>query len=79
MPSLTQVLAFANTYWYALPFVAAFVGAVWKLVPQEKRDAIEKQFPRVVGLIRLLYTIGPDVVGAWMTLRKQIVEGAPKR
>ena len=79
MPPLSTVLAWADAYWYAVPLFAAFLGTVWKLVPQAKRDEIEKQFPRVVGLIRLVYTLGPDVVGAWMTLRKQLVEGAPKR
>lgn len=79
MPPLSTLLAWADAYWYAVPLIAAFIGAVWKLVPQEKRDEIEKQFPRIVGLIRLVYTLGPDVMGAWMTLRKQLVEGAPKR
>lgn len=79
MPPLSTLFAWADAYWYAVPLIAAFIGAVWKLVPQEKRDEIEKQFPRIVGLIRLVYTLGPDVVGAWLTLRKQLVEGAPKR
>jgi len=79
MPPLSTLLAWADAHWYALPLIAAFLGTIWKLVPQAKRDEIEKQFPRIVGLIRLVYTLGPDVMGAWMTLRKQLVEGAQKR
>lgn len=79
MPPLSTLLAWADAYWYALPLVAGFVGFVWKLVPQDKRDAFEREFPRIVGLVRLAYTIGPDLVGAWLTLRTQLVAGAPKR
>ena len=79
MPPLSTLLAWADAHWYAVPLVAAFLGTVWKLVPQERRDHFEHSFPRLVGLVRLVYTLGPDLVGAWLTLRTQLVAGEPKR
>lgn len=79
MPPLSQWLAWFDAYMPYVFALAGFVGAVWHLFPQGTRDTFERRFPRFVGTIRLLYTLGPDLHGAWLTFRTQLVEGQPKR
>ncbi len=79
MPPLSQILATLDAYWYVVGAVAVFLLAVWRALPVETRDAIERNYPRLVGAVRVLYAILPDVIGACRALRVQIVEGVAKR
>lgn len=79
MPPLSTILGAIDTYWYVIAAIATFLVAVWKMIPVETRDAIERRVPRLVGAVRLLIAILPDLVTAGRALRIQIVEGQPKR
>lgn len=79
MPPLSQILATLDAYWYVVGAIAVFLLAVWRALPVETRDAIERNYPRLVGSVRVLYAILPDVIGAGRALRVQIVEGVAKR
>lgn len=79
MPPLSQILATLDAYWYVVGAVAVFLLAVWRALPVETRDAIERNYPRLVGAVRVLYAILPDVIGAGRALRIQILAGEPKR
>ena len=79
MPPLSSLLAALDAYWYAFVAVAVFLLACWRALPLATRDAIEQRFPRIVGAVRVLYAILPDLVGAGRALRIQIIEGEPKR
>lgn len=79
MPPLSQILATLDAYWYVVGAIAVFLLACWRALPVATRDAIEQRFPRLVGAVRVLYAILPDLIGAGRALRIQIVEGQPKR
>ena len=79
MPPLSTILGAIDTYWYVIAAIATFLVAVWKMIPVETRDAIERRVPRLVGAVRLLIAILPDLVTAGRALRIQIVGGQPKR
>lgn len=79
MPPLSQLVATLDAYWYVVGAIAVFLLAVWRALPVETRDAIERNYPRLVGAVRVLYAILPDVIGAGRALRVQIVEGVAKR
>lgn len=79
MPPLSTILGAADAYWYVIAAIATFLIAVWKMIPVETRDAIERRAPRLVGAVRLVIAILPDLVTAGRALRIQIVEGQPKR
>lgn len=79
MPPLSSLLATLDAYWYVIVAVVIFLGAVWRSLPVELRDKIEREFPRIVGFVRLLIAIFPDLVNAFRAFRIQIVAGEPKR
>lgn len=79
MPPFSTLLAALDAYWYVLVAVVIFLGAVWRSLPVELRDKIERSFPRLVGFVRLLIAIFPDLVNAFRAFRIQIVAGEPKR
>lgn len=79
MPPLSTLLAALDAYWYVLVAVVIFLGAVWRSLPVELRDKIERSFPRIVGFVRLAIAIFPDLVNAFRAFRIQIVAGEPKR
>lgn len=45
----------------------------------ELRDKIERSFPRLVGFVRLVIAIFPDLVNAFRAFRVQIIDGTAKR
>jgi hypothetical protein len=79
MPPLSSLLATLDAYWYVIVAVVIFLGAVWRSLPVELRDKIERSFPRLVGFVRVLIAIFPDLVNAFRAFRIQIVAGEPKR
>lgn len=79
MPSLSQIVATLDAYWYAFAAAVIFLGAVWRSLPVETRDKIERSFPRFVGFVRLAIAIFPDLVNAFRAFRIQILAGEPKR
>jgi hypothetical protein len=79
MPAFSTLFAALDTYWYVVVAIAVFLLSCWRALPLATRDAIEQRFPRLVGAVRVLYAILPDLVGAGRALRIQIVEGQPKR
>lgn len=79
MPPLSQLVATLDAYWYVIAAIAVFLLACWRALPVATRDAIERQFPRLVGAVRVLYAILPDLIGAGRAFRVQILEGTAKR
>lgn len=79
MPPLSSLLAALDAYWYAFVAAVIFLGAVWRSLPVDLRDKIERSFPRIVGFVRLAIAIFPDLVNAFRAFRIQIIAGEPKR
>lgn len=63
---------------YALVTAGVTIVLVWKALPARLRDAAEKRSPRVVGAIRTLVALLPDVIGAARIVRYQAVGGQPR-
>ena len=79
MPPLSSLLAALDAYWYVIVAVVIFLGAVWRSLPVELRDKIEREFPRLVGFVRLVIAVFPDLVNAFRAFRFQIIDGTAKR
>jgi len=79
MPPLSQLVATLDAYWYVIVAVVIFLGAVWRSLPVELRDKIEREFPRIVGFVRLVIAVFPDLVNAFRAFRFQIIDGTAKR
>lgn len=56
----------------------AFFSLFWRALPQVRRDAIERSWPRLVGLVRVLIAWGVDLRSAAAAAGYQIVAGTPK-
>ena len=79
MPPLSSLIAALDADWYAFVAAVIFLGAVWRSLPVDLRDRIERSFPRIVGFVRLAIAIFPDLVNAFRAFRIQIIAGEPKR
>lgn len=51
---------------------------VWQSVPKDRRDEWEKQWPRLIGLIRIVVELSPALRGAYEAFYHQIVKGEAK-
>lgn len=58
--------------------VAAVAVAAWKAVPAPLRARLEAAHPRLVGIVRTIVAIAPDVLGAARTAAWQVVRGQPR-
>lgn len=56
----------------------AFLSIAWRSLPQVRRDTIERSWPRLVGLVRVLIAWGVDLRSAAAAAGYQIVAGRPK-
>jgi hypothetical protein len=56
----------------------AFFSLFWRALPQARRDTIERSWPRLVGLVRVLIAWGVDLRTAAAAAGYQIVAGVPK-
>lgn len=69
----------------AHPKTAAIVAAlyaialIWKAQPKEQRDALTKRSPRIVGAIRAVLELTPDLVGFVRVFVYQVVRGLAER
>ncbi len=75
---LSAVLQWLDAHWLAIGAVLASLVAAWKAIPAAKREAFERSNPRLVGAVRTLAAVGPDVLGALRIARYQIVAGEPR-
>lgn len=56
----------------------AFLSLAWRALPQVRRDTIERSWPRLVGVVRVLIAWGVDLRTAAAAAGYQIVAGTPK-
>lgn len=59
--------------------VAAVVVACWKALPAPLRARLEAAHPRLVGIVRTVVAVAPDVIGAARTAAWQVVRGVPRQ
>lgn len=74
---LTELVQWVDTHWYQILLSWALLVALWKVIPEEKRTAIEKRYPRLVNTVRALYSFGPDLIKTVAAL-KAVWTGKPK-
>lgn len=74
---LSILLQWLDAHWYQILATWAALVLLWKAIPQAKREAIELRVPRLVNAIRVLYSLGPDVLKAMAAIRA-IWTGKPK-
>lgn len=74
---LTEFVEWVDAHWLQIMTTWAILIALWKVVPEKKRNEIEKQFPRIVNFFRVLYSFGPDVIKTLQAL-KSVWTGKPK-
>jgi hypothetical protein len=77
--TIDKLILLADRVWVLAPVALGLLGALWHAIPQPTRDAIERRVPRLVGVLRLAYALGPDLSTAWATIRTQLVAGQPRR
>lgn len=58
--------------------VAAVAVAAWKALPAPLRARLEAAHPRLVGIVRTVVAVAPDVIGAARTAAWQVVRGQPR-
>ena len=58
--------------------VPAVAAAAWKAVPAPLRAKLEAAHPRLVGIVRTVVAVAPDVIGAARTAAWQVVRGQPR-
>jgi hypothetical protein len=63
---------------YALATVGVGIVLAWKALPARLREAAELRSPRIVGAIRTLVALLPDLIGAARIVRYQAVGGQPR-
>lgn len=69
----------------AHPRLAAIVAALyaialaWKAQPKDRRDVLTKRSPRIVGAIRAILELAPDLVGFVRVVVYQVVRGLAER
>jgi len=63
---------------YALATVGVGFVLAWKALPARLREAAELRSPRIVGAIRTLVALLPDLIGAARIVRYQAVGGQPR-
>lgn len=56
----------------------AFLSLAWRALPQMRRDTIERSWPRLVGIVRVLIAWGVDIRSAVAAAGYQIVAGRAK-
>ena len=59
--------------------VAAVVVAAWKALPAPLRVKLEAAHPRLVGIVRTVAAVAPDVIGAARVAAWQVVRGVPRQ
>ena len=74
---LSELITWVDAHWYQILATWAALIVAWKAVPERHRIAIERRIPRVVNAIRVLYSLGPDVLKAVAAIRA-IWTGTPK-
>ncbi len=58
--------------------VAAALANMWKTLPSETRRRIEVAHPRLVGALRFVYEMLPNVVDGLKAAYYQVLQGLPK-
>jgi hypothetical protein len=56
----------------------AFLSLAWRALPQVRRDTIERSWPRLIGIVRVLIAWGVDLRSAVAAAGYQIVSGRAK-
>ena len=62
----------------AFALVSGILLAFWNALPKPTRDALERRYPRAVGVMRILAEIGPNVAGGARALLHSVIFGQPK-
>lgn len=78
MQTLSLVWAWVHANWAAIGSLAAILIYVWQSQPAAFREHFEKQYPRLVGLIRFAIAMFPAARDAYLAVKHQIVLGQPK-
>ena len=78
MQTLSLVWAWIHANWAAIGSLAAILIYVWQSQPAAFREQFEKQYPRLVGLIRFAVAMFPAARDAYLAVKHQIVLGQPK-
>jgi len=78
VPKLSEILPWLDAHAVAIGAVLAAMIAAWKAIPAKTREAIERAFPRVAGMVRFVVSVGPDVLGALRIGWYQVLQGVPR-
>jgi len=76
--TLTSILAWLDAHWLAIGAVLGALVGVWKAIPAAQREAFERSNPRLVGAVRTVVRLAPDVIGAYRTVKYQVIGGEPR-
>lgn len=78
MPKVSEILPWLDAHGVVLTAVVAALVAAWKAIPAKTREALERAFPRVAGVVRFVVSVGPDVLGALRIGWYQVLQGVPR-